>query len=264
MDDIYYLVHSTDKDPSDFKVLKKTPCKDAENGGQFPGVFMTLVTKHNIDTERYFPGKYIMIFSKELLKQNNYHISLMDCNGMVTEHITYYPWNIDDAIKEMKKKSYGRMNEVVFHDEIGMEYLCKTVVKPKINVAALKTDEDFNIFKKLSVPNLLPRKQMKTDAKPDMTKLPFYCYTNEDNYDGVPAPPKSSLDWFQLLVKVANIDKVPDSIQGCINALRKKSVYLCNHREEQNIQLLKEYTTGKRNKRNTTRKNSRKSKTRKV
>jgi hypothetical protein len=222
MDDIYYLVHSTDKNPSSFKFLRKTQCSEAD-GDQFPGVYMTLVTKHTIDTEEFFPGKYTMIFSKELLKQKNYHINLMDCNGMVTEHVTYFPWNIDEAVKGMQKDTYGGMSEVVFHDKIDVrKYLCKILNE---------SDE-------------LPRQEMKTAtaAEPDMTRLPYYCYTNEDEYTGVPVPPKSSLEWFQLLVRVANIPDVPSTKQECIDALREKAVYLCNNRNKQNIQLLKDYT----------------------
>jgi hypothetical protein len=230
MEDVYYLVHSTDIDPSGFKTLMKTPCNDI---GQFPGVFMTLVTKHNIDTETYYPGKYMMLFSKDLLKQKNYHINVIDCNGMVTEHYTYYPWNLSDAVNYIKSKEYGSMNEVIFHDDIDIKkYLCATINTKPFYKRFIKKEKDKVI---------LPHKEMRTVAEPDMTKMPFYCFTMEDIFDGDPAP-NSSLRWFQLLVRVANIQEVPDSIQGCIDALREKSEYLCNHREEQNIQLLKDYT----------------------
>lgn len=258
MDDIYYLVHSTDKDPSDFKFLKKTTCKESIKD-QFPGVFMTLVTKYNINKEHFFPGKYIMIFSKELLKQNNYHINVMDCNGMITEHITYFPWNINEAVKYIKSKDYGGTNEVVFHDEIDIKkYLCKIITKPTAMINGELSKNYENFLNKGGLHGVLPKKEMKTSAKPDMTKTPFYCFTIEDIYSGIPVPPKSSLEWFQLLIKVANIDKIPNSIQGCIDTIRKKFIYLCNHREEQNIQLLKDYTLKKATRKinNKTRKNN--------
>jgi carbamoyltransferase len=59
-----------------------------------------------------------MIFSKELLKQNNYHISLMDCNGMVTEHVTYYPWNIDQAIKEKQNDFFEMFGDIPYMNQV--------------------------------------------------------------------------------------------------------------------------------------------------
>ena len=64
MEEIYYLVHSTD-DPCcmGWKELKTSIFNTTD---QFPGVYFSLITKYNIDSEIIFPGKYILIFSKIL------------------------------------------------------------------------------------------------------------------------------------------------------------------------------------------------------
>ena len=237
MEEVLYLVHHTDKNPAEWeeKVLRTTPtCSDA-GGGQFPGVFMTLVTKKNRLKAGYYPGKYAVILSKELLQQNNYHINLMDCNGMITEKITYYPWNLEEAISLIDEEKYGNRNEVVFHDDIDLtKYRCAivdTYVKD------------------------LPNKSMRTSSRPDKKALPFYCYTNEGDYDGVPAPPKSSLAWFRLLLTVANVKTIPKTKKECIIMLKRKAPTLCRHREKQRLDILKEHTLGRSHRMSSTRKN---------
>ena len=131
MEDIYYLIHTT----NNYKDWSELQTSSIDNWhDQFPGVYLTLITKYNIDSERLFPGKYILIFSYELLKQKNYHINIRDYNGNITETNTYYPWNLNRAVQEIKniqndeKKKYDTIwqsNEVVFHDPISMKYLCK-------------------------------------------------------------------------------------------------------------------------------------------
>lgn len=245
MEDIYYLAHMTNKDPEKIKSLRKNPsCKESIDD-QFPGVFFTLVTKYNIETENYYGGKYTLIFSKDLLKQNNYHINIKDNNGNITEHNTYYPWNIDEAVKQIKilsksKNMSDRINEVVFHDAIDMKYCCKVIEKP-----TFKTDEEaMNFIVKGGIRQLLPRKSMKTNELPDMSKLPFYCFIfkKENSNETTTKIPKSSLAWFKMLAKVANIDKSCKSKQECIEAIQEKSPYLCKNRHLQNIEILKEFT----------------------
>ncbi len=208
MEDIYYLVHVTDKDPDKIKFLKKNPSCKESTGDQFPGVFFTLVTKYNIQTEHFYGGKNILIFSKELLKQNNYHINLRDNNGNITEHNTFYPWNIDEAVKKIKilstsKAISDKMNEVVFHDNIDMKYCCAHIEKPTFQ----GEEEVIQFIKKGGIKQLLPKKSMKTSEPPDMSKLPFYSFTFEDKYTETTKVPKSSLGWFKMLAKVAGIEK---------------------------------------------------------
>ena len=219
MNDIYYLVHTTNKDLRKVKELNTALCKDASSG-QFPGIFMTLVTKYNINTESYYPGKNVLIFSKELLKQKNYHINIQDANGMLNENITFFPWQLEELISKIKEDPIKyNMNEVVFHDNISMKYCCK-ILKKSDN---------------------LPHKAINNNIKPDINKLPFYCFVNEDRYTGYPKPLESSLYWFKMLAKVAGINKEYKTKKEYIKAIREKSVYLCKNRHLQNMEYLKNY-----------------------
>lgn len=229
---IYYLLHISDKNLSHVEFLKTVSCKEANQGDQFPGVYFSLVTKENIDKEDYFPGKYAYLFSKKLLKQKNYHINLSDINGMLNEHYSYFPWNLDQVDEKLKKinrydwiRNMYNGNEVVFHDPVPMTY-CSKIIKlsPDVPVA-----------------NQLPHKVLTTSTPPNLSLLPFYAFVNEDTYSGDPKPPASSLEWYQTLAKVANIQKTFSTKKGYINAIRKKSVHLCQHREEQKLEFLKNY-----------------------
>jgi hypothetical protein len=125
MDNIYYLVHVTN-DPNcvNWTELRTAPFNTDD---QFPGVYLTMITKDNIDKEDIFPGKYIIILSKKLLFQKNYHINLTDYNGIISEENTYFPWNLDKFMSENRKLLSVKnrtLNEVVFHDNIDMKYCC--------------------------------------------------------------------------------------------------------------------------------------------
>jgi hypothetical protein len=73
MEDIYYLVHATNK--PDCVNWKELQTGEFNTNDQFPGVYFSIITKDNIDTEKIFSQKYAMIFSKKLLQQKNYHIN---------------------------------------------------------------------------------------------------------------------------------------------------------------------------------------------
>ena len=133
-DDILYLVHITSKKYKDNNGnLIWTEIK-ASGTDQYPGAYFSLITKDNRLTEKLFPGTDCLIFSRNLLKQINYHINICDNNGFITEGNTFFPWNLQDAVKKIKANSilpldeenvnYHRMNEVVFHDAVPMDYLC--------------------------------------------------------------------------------------------------------------------------------------------
>ena len=57
MEDIYYLVHTTNNpNYNTWEYLKTAPFNTDD---QFPGVYFSIITKYNIDNEFIFPGKYI-------------------------------------------------------------------------------------------------------------------------------------------------------------------------------------------------------------
>lgn len=212
--DIYYLVHITNNYTKDWTELRTSKVEDYED--QFPGVYLTLITKENIHNIDLYPGKQILILSKNLLKQKNWHINLRDYNGYISEHNTYFPWNLNDAISKINsnenKDNIG--HEVVFHDPIPMKYLC-LVINNLSNVLNNK---------------ILPNFPIENKVEPDMTKEPFYCYPLEKNYTGVYPFPVSSREFF---IKMAIMSKID------INLSTDEIVYLYSNRDKQHIEIFK-------------------------
>ena len=233
MKDIFYLIHTTNN-YKDWSKLQTSSINNWED--QFPGAYLSLITKFNIEKEQLFPGKYILIFSNELLKQKNYHINIKDYNGYITETNTYYPWNINKAVKHLKKIKKGHSNEVVFHDPINMKYLCKVIERPRL----IDLEESDKRYQKLiSEPNyFLPKKPITNNMKPDMSKEPFLCYSLEDNYTGTKPLPSSSIQFFKTMAKVCKIDPTLNK-KKIIEEIKKKIPYLYSNRKKQNIQALK-------------------------
>lgn len=242
--DIYYLIHITNKDPTTFKSIRAKSCNDIDND-QFPGAYFTLVTKDNIETESYFPGEYCCIFSKKLLLQKNYHVNIVDNNGVITENNTYYPWNLNRAVERIKHNAlhsmsmYERMNEVVFHDSVDMKYCCKIV-----KIVGSTMSEFIKFHEKGGLPGNLPHRAMTNAHPPDTTKLPFYCYTRDTPYFGTIRIPASSFRWYKMMARVAGINDASDcrTKAHCIEQINERRKQLCKHREKQQIDILKEYT----------------------
>lgn len=245
MDDIYYLVHTTDN-PNymswDYLKVSKFNTDD-----QFPGVYFSIITKDNIDNEIIYPSKYVLLFSKKLLLQNNYHINYSDHNGIIDEKNTYYPWNLESFIKKIKEnKNNGKKttNEVVFHDNVSMKYLCGTIKRQpgvKIN-------------------SLLPRETIENNELPDMSKKPFYCYPFESIYTVEGYFPTSSEKWYKMMARVCNVDIDENDTNSTIEEKIKNKAYeLYLKRDDQNIEILKENTMT-----NTGGKNKKKSKIKKI
>ena len=233
-DSVLYLVHTTNYDPAKYTELRAA--KDIDN--QFPGVYFSLITEENKDVENLYPGKYIMVFSPELLKQRNYHINIQDYNGFVTEKNTYFPWSLDKATerinKEAKIEGAKHSNEVIFHDDIPMSYLCKIIKKPSI----------------INNPNAysfrLPAFRCLNPTKPDMSKLPFYVYSFEHRYTGMDPLNSSSSAFFKKIAKLAKISPIPDSTEEIVKKLEEKAPYILTHRNEQNINALRNNRGGTR------------------
>jgi hypothetical protein len=222
MDDIYYLVHTTNKYKNDWTEMR--PSKLEED--QYPGVYLTLITKHNIRDEMLYGGKQILIFSKRLLEQRNYHINVKDDNGRISEHNTYFPWNLDEAVRKIKDNaaaaketnfSKDLMNEVVFHDPIPMDYLC--LVMHKLSPYVLSND-------------ILPPVVVENDIEPDMTKLPFYCYAL--GHEGE----ESSREFYVKIANMCNIDNRL-STDEIILKIKEQMPNLYTHRIKQNLNALK-------------------------
>jgi hypothetical protein len=249
MEEIYYLIHTTNNPDC----INWTELRTAEfnTDDQFPGVYLSIITKDNINKEYIFPGKYIIILSKKLLLQKNYHINLTDYNGIVSEKNTYFPWNLHKFMSKNRHLLLSEkqsQTEVVFHDNIDMKYCCGII-------SILKKDTNIKIN------NFLPKIEIENDEDPDMTKQPFLCYPFEDIYTGSNPLPKSSNKWYEMMSKVCkvNIDEANNTPEDIIKKIKDKANELYNNRDEQNINLLKQYSQstigGKNNKSKSKRKN---------
>lgn len=105
---------------------------------EFPGIFMSYITKNDVRKFVKYIGEIILVFSNKLLNQKNYHCNIIDNNGYISEDLTYFNFNIDkmpkqkDVVDFYKKiyKSYPG-NEIVFHDKIQMTSLCEIWVRNK-------------------------------------------------------------------------------------------------------------------------------------
>ena len=167
-DDILYLVHTTCKKYKDESGnLIWTEIKT--NGtDQYPGAYFSLITKDNRLTERLFPSTECLIFSRKLLKQQNYHVNMRDNNGYITEENTLFPQHLQEIVENIKVNSKipldkecvntHRMNEVVFHNAVPMDYLC------------------FDLPCKFFSNDFLPELPMENNTEPDMSLLPDYSF----------------------------------------------------------------------------------------
>lgn len=223
MDDILYLIHSTDKSININDINELIPSKFENANEQFPGVYFSLITKYNINTEPLFSYKNILIFSKKLLLQKNFHINIRDYNGWINEYNTFFSWDLDKAVNIINNFDNSIGNEVVFHDPISIKYLCSYI---KSNSNSESNDlpsyiDDLNI------------------PPPDMSKLPFYCVPFENNYNGIQKLNISSREFYNKIAKMCLIqetdDKTTDDIIELIKNNMNKFYY---NRHLLNINLL--------------------------
>ena len=287
MEDIYYLVHKTDKSkleelrsskelrPSEYSIEKISKISEITNNkkdydlevkDQFPGVYFSLITIDNIDREQLYPGNNVLIFSCKLLKQKNYHINIHDNNGFITETNTYYPWNINDAVDKIasitkKNKNLDREgnivktnNEVVFHDPISMKYCCRSITIPS-GLKIVNLPEKQQTYYRLN--EYLPKEQIKNEFEPDKSKKPFYCYPQleekcykEDNTK-LDETLSSSDNFLKTIASVCNITDIDTSNEkkDIINKIKANMKYLYSNRKNQNIEALIEFTNKEKEKR---------------
>lgn len=253
---ILYLVHITHDFNNSWKYLK--PSNDIND--QFPGVFFSLITRDNIKYENLYiddntRNYNILIFSKKLLEQENYHINFRDYNGFINETNTYYPWELDTVVKKIKgqKKLNDNWNtEVVFHDKISLDYLCVNITIPNPYNLILNS-QTFNEL-------VLPKYEVYNDILPDKTKKPFYCHAMEFKYSGINPLKKSSENFYKKMAIMCNVDNNL-SREEIIDKINLKIEELYNNREKQQLSKFKSLIKSDKN-RNTLIKstNSRKTK----
>ena len=127
MDDVLYLVHSVPKfdNTKQFINLDPSPLSNADH--QFPGVYFSLITKQNRYREILYYSDNVLIFSKKLLEQKNWHININDYNGFINEENTFFSWELDKAVQKISENASDTEhsyvgNEVVFHDPVPFKY----------------------------------------------------------------------------------------------------------------------------------------------
>jgi hypothetical protein len=202
MDDILYLIHSVDNPFNINDITDLIPSKLENAEHQFPGVFFSIITKNNIHNEPLFSNDNILIFSKKLLEQKNYHINIRDYNGWINETNTYFSWELDKAVKIINNFHNSIGNEVVFHDSISMKYL----------ISYIKSGSNKDL------PNEINSKNIE---EPDMTKIPFYCIPYENNYNGIEKLKISSKEFYIKMAKMCLIENIEEKTREEIILLIK-------------------------------------------
>lgn len=204
------------------KCLRKSTEED-----QFPGVYFSLITKYNLKYERLFPARNCLIFSKKLLEQQNYHINFVDYNGFINESNTYFPWELDKVVKKLKSHKGDFANEVIFHDNISLDYLCLKITLNDISSNIANINE-----------LILPKYEMYNDTKSNKDILPFYCYAKENEYTGINPKKQSSNSFYKKMAIMCNIDTklTRDEI---IQKINEKIDEFNNNREKQKLKAFK-------------------------
>jgi hypothetical protein len=225
-DDILYLVHITSKtyrNTTGDLIWKEIQTRGED---QHPGSYFSLITKDNRLTEKLFPGTTCLVFSRNLLKQINYHINMCDNNGFITERNTFFPWNLQGAVEQIRANShlpaledevnYHRMNEVVFHDAIPMAYLC-------LDIPSKFFSNDF-----------LPDYSIENNVRPNTSLMPFYCFAKREQNNRY----TSSVEFFQKLAQCCRVDEtlLKDEI---IEKIIEKAPLVQNQRHLQNLDVLR-------------------------
>lgn len=219
-----FLIHVTDTDPRKWDTKSILASKNLDSRDQFPGSYFSLVTTYNTNEEiggNYDPN-YVLIFSGELLKQKNYHFNIRDYNGFITEKLTFFPWNIDEGKKLLKKKDYGLRNEIVFHDDVSFNYLLEIV--------------EFKLFSFKTYEKIVPRPV----PQPNLTLLPFYAFCFERYYSGRDPIAESNYVFFVKMAKLCKLKTIPKTSAEIVDEIEKVYKYYYINRSEQNILALRD------------------------
>ena len=231
MDDIYYLIHVIPKGTKLYEIYDretKQPnilykCEDfidkyggilrtgnhiLPNGSyeDFPGVYTTIIHKYNLNKMLLFyysvTDACVVILSKTLLLQRNYHINAIDGFGAVSDLFTFFPWELDKFIAAQKLVSDNhelQLNEAVFHHDINLhEYCCDIMPIENFKKRSAEIDYDaFNSFKERMNPYKLEDKayvEMQQMKKFKKQNPPLYkkIFKLMNKFNGISSTPQKS------------------------------------------------------------------------
>ena len=151
---------------------------------------------------------------------------MCDDAGYITEENTFFPWQLEKALEKIKKNAalpldkekvnYHRMNEIVFHDPVSINYLC------------------LEIPSKIFSNDFLPDFPMENSIEPNLKLLPFYCFTQPEEKTRY----KSSKKFFEKMAEISNID-TSLSKDEIIKKIIEKAPFLQENRHLQKIDIIK-------------------------
>ncbi len=186
---------------------------------EFPGIYMSYITETDIKKPIKTFGEVMLVFSKKLLKQKNYHCNIRDNNGHISENITYFSFNLDkmpnqsDVIK-FYQDIYGSYpgNEIIFHDKISISALCEIWVFNKETYDELISKLPSKYSNLIKIKKKYPVKVNSCkDIVIDTKSLPFLIdldFINSGFYKAFypyKTKIKSSKSHFQKIAKIAGI-----------------------------------------------------------
>lgn len=190
----------------------------------FPGVGMSW---HLGGEEPSMYDDVTLVFGRDLVRrQKNFHLNLADKNGYFIEGGTFFPG--DKGVPRLRdsravKITHGLserkadMNEIVFHDSVSMDLCEEILVAPEAIEKVLAFLPPDLASKTRSMPDLLPRKVVRTkrlDAL-DTDSLACRVYFTDIWYTGFKVPImvgsrarfKSGIGYVRSLARLAGADK---------------------------------------------------------
>ena len=127
------------------------------------------------------------------------------------------------------------MNEIVFHNNVSMDFCCGIIEKEK--------DKD-GFFKKIKLP-----RQDNCTMKVTKTPLdykPFLCFPFHKSYTGIDPLPENSLKFLKIIAHMCNINSLNKSYDQIYDILLKESKKINENRELQDIKILQNFRNKKK------------------
>ena len=211
---------------------------------EFPGIFMNYITDTNISKPISIDDSLILlVFSKKLLEQKNYHCNIIDNNGYISENLTYFNFNLDKMPKQSDvikfyKDIYGSFpgNEIIFHDKISLSALCEIWVTTKKQYNELISKLPSKYGNLVKIKRKYPQKvycpkniEIDTKSLPFLISLDFIKSGLYKAFYPYKTKTKSSKSHFIKIAKIAGISD-NDINKYDLSNPKKLNDYLVKHK----------------------------------